>query len=252
MTEEHARILLAGESWIMHTIHQKGVDSFTTTAYGEGHHWLSTALADNHFSVEHLPNHLASSNFPLSLENLNRYDAVILSDIGSNTLLLHPDTFERSVALPNRLELIREYVECGGGLVMIGGYFTFQGFEAKARYAGTPIETALPVNMMTIDDRSEVPNGIAPKVSDVQHPITEGLPESWPDILGYNRFTAKDGADVLAVAGEDPLAVSWSFGKGRSVAFGSDCGPHWAPLDFLEWDGYSRLWSQLVGWAAGR
>ena len=30
------RVLLAGESWTMHTIHQKGFDSFTTTAYAEG------------------------------------------------------------------------------------------------------------------------------------------------------------------------------------------------------------------------
>lgn len=26
-----ARVLIVGESWIMHTIHQKGYDAFTTT-----------------------------------------------------------------------------------------------------------------------------------------------------------------------------------------------------------------------------
>ena len=91
MTSRPRRILLAGESWIMHTIHQKGVDSFTTTAYGEGHGWLEAALTGAGLSVEHLPNHLASSRFPTTLESLKRYDAVILSDIGSNTLLLHPE-----------------------------------------------------------------------------------------------------------------------------------------------------------------
>ena len=38
--------LIAGESWIMHTVHQKGVDSFNTTAYGTGHQWLQAALED--------------------------------------------------------------------------------------------------------------------------------------------------------------------------------------------------------------
>ena len=37
----------------------------------------------------------------------------------------------------------------------------------------------------------------------------------------------------------------------RSVAFTSDCGPHWAPPDFVEWEGYGRLWNQIAGWAAG-
>jgi uncharacterized membrane protein len=32
MESESRRIRLAGETWIMHTIHQKGVDSFNTTA----------------------------------------------------------------------------------------------------------------------------------------------------------------------------------------------------------------------------
>ena len=27
------KVLLAGETWVMHTIHQKGFDHFTTTAY---------------------------------------------------------------------------------------------------------------------------------------------------------------------------------------------------------------------------
>ena len=38
----------------------------------------------------------------------------MLSDVGANTLLLHPDTFVRSVALPNRLHAIRDYVAAGG------------------------------------------------------------------------------------------------------------------------------------------
>ncbi len=246
-----ANVLLAGESWIMHTIHQKGFDDFTTTAYGEGHQWLSSALQGAGFEVEHLPNHLANEHFPDTIAGLSKYDVVMLSDIGSNTLLLHPDTFVKSQKRPNRLDVIREYVFQGGGLVMVGGYLTFQGIEAKARYAGTAIETALPVTLLTADDRVEVPQGTNVSVALPSHSIMAGLDGEWPDLLGYNKVIAKPDADLIAMVGEDPLIVAGDYGSGRSVAFTSDCGPHWAPPEFVNWAGYARLWSQVVGWAAG-
>lgn len=245
------RILIAGESWIMHTIHQKGFDDFRTTAYGEGHQWLSGALTAGGYDVEHLPNHLANEKFPLTPEALGEYDAVLLSDIGANTLLLHPDTFVKSVSLPNRLVSIRDYVAAGGGLVMIGGYLTFQGIDAKGRYAGSPVEEALPVTMLPVDDRVEAPEGTEPTVAIADHPIVSGLPEVWPRLLGYNRLTPRGDADVIVTVGNDPLLVAGKFGNGRSVAFASDCGPHWAPPEFVEWDGYATLWQQLVGWVTG-
>ena len=38
------RVLIAGESWTVHSIHQKGFDSFTTTEYAEGVGWLKRNL----------------------------------------------------------------------------------------------------------------------------------------------------------------------------------------------------------------
>ena len=245
------RVLLAGESWIMHTIHQKGFDAFTTTAYGEGHGWLLAALTDGGCHVEHLPNHLANDRFPLTVDALRPYDVVILSDIGANTLLLSSDTFVKSLVRPNRLQSLHDYVHQGGGLVMVGGYLTFQGIDAKARYAGSPVETALPVVISPHDDRVEVPEGVVPRVTNPDHPIVAGLPQEWPPLLGYNRLSARPEAEVAAVVGPDPLIAAWSHGAGRAVAFASDCGPHWAPPGFVEWEGYSRLWRQIVTWAAG-
>jgi uncharacterized membrane protein len=51
--------------------------------------------------------------------------------------------------------------------------------------------------------------------------------------------------------GDDPLIVAGSHGKGRSVAFTSDCGPHWCPPPFVAWEGYARMWQQLAEWVAG-
>jgi uncharacterized membrane protein len=242
------RILLAGESWIMHTIHQKGFDSFTTTEYGEGHQWLSEALRVAGHTVEHLPNHLANERFPLTVEELSVYDAVLLSDIGANTLLLHPQTFKNSVSLPNRLVTIRDYVQGGGGLVMIGGYLTFQGIDAKGKYAGTPVEEVLPVILKQYDDRVETPQGVSASIASPEHPIVAGLPAPWPALLGYNSLSPKREAEIIATVGNEPLIVAWTCGSGRSVAFASDCGPHWAPPAFVEWDGYATLWQQIVDW----
>ena len=246
-----SKVLIAGESWVTHSIHQKGFDSFTTTSYEEGVGPLRTALEAGGLEVVYLPNHVAATDFPDNEEELAAYAAVILSDIGSNTLLLHPETFGHSVSRPDRLAAIRGYVEGGGGLVMIGGYLTFQGIEGKARWAGSPVEEALPVTMLTVDDRVEVPAGTTPRVLQRDHPITTGLPREWPALLGYNRVQPRDGADVVVAVGDDPLIVAGAYGRGRGVAFTSDCGPHWCPPPFVDWRGYGPMWQQLVAWVAG-
>jgi uncharacterized membrane protein len=245
------KILIAGESWVTHSIHQKGFDSFTTTAYEEGVGPLRAALEAGGDEVVYLPNHVAATDFPSSADELAAYDVVLLSDIGSNTLLLHPETFGHSVPRPDRVAAIRDYVSAGGGLVMVGGYLTFQGIEGKARWAGTPVEEALPVVLLTIDDRVEVPLGAQPRVRQLDHSIVAGLPAKWPVLLGYNRVLPRDGADVVVAVGHDPLIVAGSHGAGRSVAFTSDCGPHWCPPPFVDWEGYAPMWQQLVGWVAG-
>ena len=168
------RILVAGKSWTVHSIHQKGFDSFTTTEYAEGVGWLRAALERRGWQVEYQPAHVAAQAFPATAEALTAYDCVMLSDIGSNTLLLNPDTFFRFKSLPNRLEALRDYVAAGGGLVMVGGYMTFQGIDAKARYHGTPVEDVLPVTISPHDDRVEAPQGATPKVAMKNHAIVAG------------------------------------------------------------------------------
>ena len=245
------RILIAGELWTTHSIHQKGFDSFTTTEYNEGIHWIRAALQANGWTVDHLPSHLAARDFPASVEAFRQYNCVMLSDIGANTLLLHPDTFVKSKILPNRLNVMRDYVAQGGGLIMAGGYLTYQGIDAKGQYAGSAAEEALPVTLSRHDDRIEMPQGAEPVLVEASHPILKGVPAGqWPSLLGYNRVTAKSGASLIAKVGNDPLLVAGQLGKGRSVAFTSDCAPHWAPPAFLDWPGYGPLWNGIAEWAS--
>lgn len=247
------RVLIAGESWVTHSIHTKGFDSFTTTEYNEGVRWLRAALEHGGWDVTFLPNHVAARDFPQTPEALSAYDAVILSDIGANTLLLHPDTFVRSQPMANRLVSIRDYVKNGGGLIMVGGYLTFQGIEAKGKWAASPVEEALPVTLYQHDDRIEAPEGVAPKVLAAAHAALKGVPSGqWPSLLGYNQVKPKAGAEVLVTVGADPLVATGAFGKGRSAVFTSDCGPHWAPPPFCDWEGYAPLWNGITNWVANK
>jgi len=251
------KVLLAGESWVSTATHIKGFDQFPTVTYHTGADELLAALKDSPFDVTFMPAHEAQRNFPQTMETLSAYDAVVLSDLGANTLLLHPDTWVHSKPTPNRLRLLRDYVGNGGGLLMFGGYYSFQGINGGARYHKTPVEDVLPVTCLSVDDRVEVPEGYAPVVvGPPNHPILKGLGKDWPILLGFNEVTVKDGAEVLATVSSDyrslPLLVTGKYGKGRTVAWTSDVGPHWLPPGFIAWNGYKTLFEQMLGWATAR
>ncbi len=229
------------------TTHTKGFDSFTTSGYGTGHQWLQKALEEGGHQVHHLPNHLACEGFPFTLEELFAYDCVILSDIGANTLLLAPDTFQKSEKRPNRCDVIRDYVKQGGALIMVGGYMTFAGIEGKGKWYDTSVMEVLPVTLSPQDDRQEHSEGIVPEVVDA-HPALQGLPEPWPCVLGYNKTVAKPEAEVPVKVLGDPLIAFGRYGKGKSAVFTSDCAPHWAPPEFVAWEGYAPLWCGMVSY----
>jgi uncharacterized membrane protein len=252
-----SKVLLAGESWVTTATHVKGFDQFDTATYHTGADELLAALKDGPLDVRFMPSHEAQGHFPQTMEALSAYDAVVLSDIGANTLLLHPDTWIRSKPTPNRLNLLREYVRAGGGLVMFGGYYSFQGINGGARYHKSAVEEVLPVSCLAFDDRVEVPESFRPVVTrPADHPILKGLGRDWPMLLGFNEVTVKPGAEVLATVSADygalPLLVAGSYGKGRSVAWTSDVGPHWLPPEFIAWPGYRTLFEQQILWAIGK
>lgn len=187
-----AKVLLAGETWVTPATHIKGFDQFSTVTFHRGAEAFVAALADSPFELTYMPAHEAQSHFPSTLEGLRQYDVVVLSDIGANTLLLHPDTFIHSKPTPNRLKLLRDYVGAGHGLMMIGGYYSFQGINAGARYRGTPIEEVLPVEILPWDDRVEVPEGFRPEiVGPPDHPVLAGLDAEWPDAARAQRGQGK-------------------------------------------------------------
>jgi uncharacterized membrane protein len=246
------RAMLAGESWVSSSTHFKGWDFFASTVYETGINYLQQALDKAGVEFTHMPSHLAATEFPLTMEGLNRYDVIILSDIGSNTLLLHPDTWLRGKTMPNRLRLLADWVAQGGSLVMCGGYYSFAGIYGSAKYFRSPIEEVLPVTIHTFDDRVEAPEGVQAEILLPDHPIVAGIPTPWPALLGFNELVLKPDATLIAKVGDHPLLATRNVGRGKTLIWASDIGPHWCPEPFVTWEGYSRLWLQTLGWLAGK
>ena len=243
-----SRILLAGEQVTATGFEIKGFDYFGVNAYKEDGQALVEALSSGGHEVSWMRTCQVPTDFPERMEDLRRYDVVILSDVGANSLLFHPEMLAKSTRHPNRLKLIRDYVAQGGGLVMVGGWMSFAGIDGRARYHNTAVAEALPVTCSIHDDREEGPEGVVPEVKLPAHPVLNGVKGPWPFFLGYNRVVAKPKAEVLLTIGDDPLLAVWPYGRGRSAAFMSDCAPHWAPPEFLNWAGYRGLWQNLVRW----
>lgn len=245
-----SRVLVIGESWFVHSIHQKGFDTFTSSEYQEGGGVFLEALRSRGHDVTYVPSHMFAGQSLDTAEAWDAYDVVVISDVGANTFQLAPVTFNHSVPTPDRIDLIRARVERGGAVLMVGGYMTFTGIEAKARWGTTSLAAALPVTMLDRDDRVEMPAGPNPEVVAPAHGVVAGLDSRWPALLGLNQVSAKDDAEVLATCGGHPLLVVGTYGRGRSAAFTSDIAPHWAPAEFLAWDGYAELFDRLITWLA--
>lgn len=251
------RVLLVGESWTTSETHYKGFDQFGSVRFMSGAKPLMDALAGSAFQLDYMTAHDAAEGFPFQIEGLADYDVIILSDIGSNTFLLPPDVWLRSQCVPNRLRIMKDWVAAGGNLMMMGGYFSFQGIDGKARWRKTAVEDVLPVTCHPWDDRVEIPEGAVAEILRPDHPVLAGLTGiDWPPILGVNEVVAREGSEVLARLPEDqgghPLLVLGGHGKGRTAAWTSDIAPHWLSPDFCAWEGYARLWRNVLGWLVAR
>lgn len=205
--------------------------------------------------------------FPRDYESLRKYDVLILSDVSSEVLAFYPEFFpieqlreiellerEKYVGMPNRLKLIKRFVEEGGGLLMCGGWYSFSGRFGQGAWYGTPVADVLPVELERTDDRVEAPDGAFAKIVDATHPVARDIPwDTCPPLLGYNKLKPKPGARILATIGEagDPLIVVWEYGRGRSMAFASDPVLHWG-INFVKWEHYGKFWAQALKWLSKR
>lgn len=73
-----------------------------------------------------------------------------------------------------------------------------------------------------------------------------------PAVMGYVQTTLKKGARAdlsLRDGGKrPPLLASWSYGRGRAVAFTSDANGRWS-APWIDWGRYGQFWEQTVRWS---
>jgi uncharacterized membrane protein len=200
-------------------------------------------------------NELALIPFPtdeLFREHLGSFDVVIFQNFDYAP-------YEMASYLPR----IEEYVKRGGSFAMIGGDRSF----GEGRYAGTPIESVLPVKIggggiVRGATRAEVSRKLA------RHPIVALGPDvnltrkTWntlPPIHGANRVASvKPGAQVLLqhprarVAGAPlPLLVVGESGRGRAAALMTDATWRWrfaADEVTVGSDEYELFWDRMIRW----
>jgi len=249
MAKPSAKILIVGETvYKIHT-HFKGFASYETGYATLGLDSFISRFTGTGLDISFMPNHEASLRFPMSVEAMQAYDLIVVSDAPADAFLVHPDTLGGKL-LANWLKLVGDYVRTGGGFAMIGGWMSFGGFHGKAHYAYSPIAELLPVRIAPHDDRMETPEGVYPSLV-AEHPILAGLPRDWPDFLGYNKVEQRGGT-LLAEFPDtrDPLLIVDEVGKGRVGVFTSDILPHWGSPRFTEWTGYVPFWEQFFRWLA--
>ncbi|MBA7627406.1 hypothetical protein ES703_34868 [subsurface metagenome] len=245
------KVLFVGETWFVLKMHIKGFDMVPLGGYEDFGIWFVDAMSKfKDIEMLHMPNHVALTSFPKTFEEIDKYDVVILSDCGKNTLYLYPDMFTVPMG-PDRLDLIKNFVKKGKSFIMTGGYLSYQGIRGMAGYHGTPVEEILPVEISSYDDRIETPQGCSPEILKTNHPIFKNTQREWPMFLGHTKVTVKKDAELLAKINDDPFIVTWSYGKGKTMAFTSDLSKHWG-TSFIDWESYGEFWHNTLCWLSGK
>lgn len=179
------------------------------------------------------------------------YDVILLGDLPAEFLS------------PLQHRLIKQAVEQGAGLMMLGGRSSF----GAGGWANTAVADVLPTSIHAGDGQIEPEGGlkVVPDFSALDNfvlrlgssPVeTQQIWENLPSIPGINELgRARDSAVILARAGEGsgpPVLVIQEVARGRSLAFAGETWP-WA-RDILNGEAsleaHRKFWRQVILWLA--
>lgn len=200
-------------------------------------------------------------SLPSTKEEFGLFDVIILDDLDSSFLT------------SGQMSRMRQFVNDGGALLMLGGQNSF----GPGGYGGTDIDRLLPVQSGSRNRRQEMERALPQLTAAGEaHPVFEGIAQYFPgpsarqpglgkaalpELHGCVEVaSAKPAAEVLAVhpsavndAGPLIMLAVQRFGAGRSAAFMADTTWRWhLALRSLGREGpYQRFWLQLVRWLGG-
>ncbi|MBX3420422.1 MAG: hypothetical protein KF752_02585 [Pirellulaceae bacterium] len=189
--------------------------------------------------------------------DLSAFEAFVIGDLDSRAV--SPDAWKKIVS----------QVQQGAGLLLLGGYHSFDA----GGYQDSPLAPVIPLRLAPgrqewnrpIDSRFHLP-GPNQLVPTRPHPITNLLPEPdnarlWQSLKpldGMNRFgqlSSSPGTQVLLEDAEgNPALVAGQFGQGRILAFAGDSTWKWYLSG--EQSGQKRahqtFWRQAMLWLVSR
>lgn len=172
-------------------------------------------------SVSHYEFHLAFlgtlSHFPYDYDELLANSCVILGGVGSSGLK------------PLGIEMLHDYLEAGGGMIVLGGY----GAYGRSRLADSKLGAAFPFAF------ENNPNALAGPVERViapagNLPVFAGMAARLdPGALSWWRHpvTLKEGAKPILFAGDQPVMAAWEYGPSKARIVAIAAAPMGAPTD---------------------
>jgi len=174
--------------------------------------------------------------FPSEPDGVLPFDVVLMVNVG-----------ERFLSIKERV-LLREYVRAGGGLLVCGGNLSL----GKGGRVGTALQEMLPVEP---ENRWGLRGEGQPlEVRCVPGGFLEDLtPEKPPVVSWFHHVKARPGAKVLMRAGEHPILIAGTYGKGRVAVLAA------TPLGALaegathlfEWQDWPQVVRGTVLWLRG-
>jgi uncharacterized membrane protein len=201
--------------------------------------------------------------FEIFEEQLHSFDLVIFQNFNYAPYGVEP-------FLPG----VRDYVEGGGAIAMIGGdlSFTSGGYGATALRDVLPVE--LPPTPPTItgaNDADLTADSFKPRLTTEghTHPVTSLLLDPRDNDLRWSRLPALEGINRVPKAragsatllvhptlkGSDgkpaPVLVAGDAGKGRALALLTDSAWHWGFVAAGEGDdgrAFQRFWENAIRW----
>jgi len=142
------------------------------------------------------------SYFPATVEELLRYDVIVLADIPQ-------DPFT-----PDKRQMLADYVKLGGGMLVLGGPYAY----GAGAWSGSPLEPLLPVAIgRPFDLRPAGPDArLALTAAGAKRlgPVTAPLGM----VPWRNEVSARAGAETWLTASSAPFALYRRAGEGRILA----------------------------------
>ena len=198
--------------------------------------WKSKGGSSVEFTWANCPPN-AIETFPGSYDELFSYNVVVLSDVNFKAI---GDT---------GFEMLCDYVEHGGKLVVTGGPYALGNGE----YEGTRFLELLPVTLSGPFDLKWAGKGKSwnLKPAKQEEPLLKGLSfDQNPKVFWHHFVTPKKDAVVLLTANEKPVLIFGKYGKGQvAVLTLSPTGIGIAgETAWWDWKGWEQLMKNIFTW----